>query len=232
MDRRTTGLLLIVVGIVGLLAFPLYIGPVWNAQATPYWPWSGSGQVTLDEAVAQFQNYVTGTGDRDLALMEVMEFENNFYAIVYEKSTGIGAFELLIWKRAPRSEMTRGGMGMGGCMMGDSMIPGTVVAEPGPNMMWNTKYSMMPDMMRQPWQTSASSQMPVSEEDARSIAELHLSQNLPGAHVEGITQFYGYYTLDFQQNEKIAGMLSVNGYTGQVWYHSWHDVFVQEKELS
>ena len=232
MDRRTIGLVLVIVGIIGLLAFPLYIGQVWSRQAAPYWSWTGGGGIAFDEAVTQFQNYVTGTGDRDLAVMEVMEFENNFYAIVYEESTGIGAFELLIWKQPPRTGMMGGSMGMGGNMMGHGIMTGVVVAEPGPNMMWNTKYSMMRSMMEQRWQTGASSQLPVSEPVARSIAERYLSQNFPGARVEGITQFYGYYTLDFEQNERIAGMLSVNGYTGLAWYHSWHDAFIQEKELS
>ena len=31
---------------------------------------------------------------------------------------------------------------------------------------------------------------------------------------------------------KETGMLSVNGYTGQVWYHTWHGPFVQLKDLS
>jgi len=26
-------------------------------------------------------------------------------------------------------------------------------------------------------------------------------------------------------------MVSVNGYTGQVWYHSWHGTFIQMKDL-
>lgn len=227
MSRRTIGLVLVVVGIFGLLAFPLYVGQVWNqAEASS----TGGNSISFDAAVAEFQSYVAGTGDRDLALMEVMEFENNFYAIVYEKSTGMGAFELLIWKQPPRPGMMGGSMGGG--MMGGRMMAGVVVAEPGPNMMWNTKYSMMESMMGPRWHTDGSSQMPVSEPEARSIAERYLSQNFPGAHVEGITQFYGYYTLDFEQNESVAGMLSVNGYTGEAWYHSWHDTFVQEKELS
>jgi hypothetical protein len=26
-------------------------------------------------------------------------------------------------------------------------------------------------------------------------------------------------------------MLSVNGYTGQIWYHTWHGNFISEKEF-
>lgn len=174
-----------------------------------------------------FQNYIASTRDSDLVLREVMEMENNFYAIVYEKSTGIGAFELLIWKRSQSSGMMGGGMGMGGMMGG----VGIVVPEPGPNMMWNTKYGMMQGMMGSPQQSGISAQMPIDEEKAHSIAEEYLSQNFPGADVEGINRFYGHYTLDFEKDGKIVGMFSINGYTGQVWYHSWHGYFIQEKEL-
>jgi len=238
LSRRTTGLVLIVLGIVGLLAFPIYAGLAWYNPATTYGPvnpWpsgmmgqrpsTGSVPIAFDEAVARFQDYVAATGNKDLALLEVMEFENNFYAVVYEKSTGIAAFELLIWKQTPRSGM------MGGGMMGGGMMTGVIVPEPGPNMMWNTKYSMMRGMMGSRWQTDASGQMTVSEQDAKSIAENYLSQNFPGAHVEGITRFYGYYTIDFEKDGKIIGMLSVNGYSEQVWYHSWHGAFIQEKEF-
>ena len=41
-------------------------------------------------------------------------------------------------------------------------------------------------------------------------------------------QFPGYYTMDFLENGNVAGMLSVNGYTGQVWHHTWHDSFISE----
>ena len=49
-----------------------------------------------------------------------MEFDNQFYAEVREKNSGTGAFELLVNKWT-----------------------GAVVPEPGPNMMWNTKYGQM-----------------------------------------------------------------------------------------
>jgi hypothetical protein len=112
------------------------------------------------------------------------------------------------------------------------MITDAIMPEPGPNMMWNTKYSMMRGMMGSRSQAGASSEMQVSEQGAKSIAESYLSQNFPGAHVEGVTRFYGYYTIDFEKDGKIIGMLSVNGFTGEVWYHSWHGYFIQEKDFS
>jgi len=32
-----------------------------------------------------------------------------------------------------------------------------------------------------------------------------------------------------EQDGKVIGMLSVNGTSGQVWYHTWHGAFVQEQ---
>jgi hypothetical protein len=87
-------------------------------------------------------------------------------------------------------------------------------------------------MMNLRGQPGTSSQMQISEREAGSIAETYLSQNFPGSHVEGITRFYGYYTIDFQKDGKIVGMLSVSGYSGRVWHHSWHGAFLQEIELA
>jgi len=190
-----------------------------------------STPITLDEAKAIAQQYLVSLGNPNLAVKEIMEFQYNFYVIFYEKDSGLGAFEMLIWKQAPSSEMMGGNMRMGAGMMGGGIVAGDIVPEPGPNMMWNTKYSMMRGMMGPGRQTDISGQMQVSEQDAKSIAETYLSQNFPGSHVEGITHFYGYYTIDFQKDGKIVGMLSVNGYSGEVWYHSWHGAFIQEVEL-
>jgi hypothetical protein len=242
MEKRTTGLVLIAVGLIGLLAMPLYAGLAWSQQAgygpstMGQWPWQRQAPppapITLDEAKTIAQQYLVSLGNPNLAIKEIMEFQYNFYIMYYEKDTGLGAFEMLIWKQAPPQGMMGGGMGMGGGMMGRGMITGAIMPEPGPNMMWNTKYSMMRGMMGSRSQAGASSEMQVSEQGAKSIAESYLSQNFPGAHVEGVTRFYGYYTIDFEKDGKIIGMLSVNGFTGEVWYHSWHGYFIQEKDFS
>ena len=198
----------------------------WRVQAQP------PNSITLEQVRTIAQQYLASTRNPNLGIKEIMEFQNNFYVMYYEKDTGVGAFEMLVWKQAPSPEMMGGGMGIGGGMMGYGMMTGTIVPEPGPNMIWNTKYSMMQGMMGSRWQTGTSGQMQVSEQEARSAAETYLSQNFPGTHVEGITRFYGYYTIDFQKDGKIVGMLSVNGYSQQVWYHSWHGAFVQEVEVA
>ncbi len=169
--------------------------------------------ISFDKAVEAFRQYLNNYNNADLTLAEVMEFENNFYAVVKEKSTGTGAFELLA-----------------------NRYTGYVTPEPGPNMMWNTKYGHMAGfggmgMMGGRWNPPAGP-LTVSVEQARAAAQQWLDANLPGAQLaDDQMQFYGYYTLDFLKDGKTAGMLSVNGYTGQVWYHTWHGAFISEKEF-
>jgi hypothetical protein len=73
--------------------------------------------------------------------------------------------------------------------------------------------------------------MSVTSDQARDIAQRWLDANQSGATANSPDAFYGYYTVDFQRGGKLAGMLSVNGYSGQVWYHTWHGDFIQTKDL-
>ncbi|MEM4178552.1 MAG: PepSY domain-containing protein, partial [Candidatus Caldarchaeum sp.] len=166
-----------------------------------------SGQrISMQQAVEIFERYVTGLG-QGFKLKEVMEFQRNFYAIVVETDTGIGAFELLV-----------------------NPYTGAVYPEPGPNMMWNTKYGMHQGMMGPYIQPTAD--MPITPEQAEEIALNYLRNIFRGAvEVEHPTKFYGYYTMDYKVDGKVDGMLSVNGFTGQVWYHGWHGQFIQETEM-
>ena len=170
------------------------------------------------------QEYLQSLGDPNLGIKEIMEFQYNFYIQFYEKDTGMGAFEMLIWKQVPPYGLTGSGMGM----MYGRVVPGVMVPEPGPSMMWNKKYGLVSGNMMG-LINQATSTMPISKEQALQVAQAYLDGNFNGALVEqDATQFYGYYTMDFMINGKIAGMLSVNGYTGQVWVHTWHGAFIQE----
>jgi hypothetical protein len=76
--------------------------------------------ITIDEAKTAVETYLAGTGNTDLEIAEVLQFEKNFYAGIKEKSTGNYAFELIVNK-----------------------YTGAVGPEMGPNMMWNAKYGHM-----------------------------------------------------------------------------------------
>lgn len=212
------------------------------------WGWDNainSTPITLDQAVVAARIYVSAHNDSNLALDEIIEFSNHFYVSVKEKNTGVGAFEILV-----------------------DRFSGYVHPEPGPNMMWNTKYGQMSGGagmmsrggmmggfgggMSRGWRGSMggfgggmggrwggntantpTAPMPVTIALARNNAQLYLNQALPGAVLnESTDTFYGYYTIEVVKDGKILGMLSVNGYSGQVWYHTWHGTFVQEKELN
>ncbi len=167
-------------------------------------------RLSLDQAAQAVGGYLTAYGGgSNLALGEVMGFSNGFYAQAVEEETGIGAFELLI-----------------------DPFTGAIHSEPGPNMIWNTKYGhmggfggmmgMMGYGYRQP-----NSQMTVSPEEAVQAAQSYLDQIQSGLTADDHADpFYGYYTLHTLRDGQVVGMLSVNGYTGQVWYHTWHGDFV------
>ena len=46
----------------------------------------------------------------------------------------------------------------------------------------------------------------------------------------GGDEFYGYYTFDVKKGGAVLGMLSVNAFSGQVWYHAWHGGFIDMQE--
>jgi hypothetical protein len=45
-----------------------------------------------------------------------------------------------------------------------------------------------------------------------------------------ITPFYWYYTIDIEKGGEIVRMLSVNGFTRQVFPHTWHGEFIEMVE--
>jgi len=206
-----------------------------NGRGNGYGPMMGNGYggaanaqpLTIEEAKTAAQNYIDSLNISGLELGEVMVFDNNAYVVVKEEATGMGAFELLI-------------------------NSGSNVAYPehGPNMMWNLKYGglnhqnmmgggygfMAGGMMGRGYfngdVTNVSADMPVTKEEAVQNAQAYLDQYIPGAKVEEDgTAFYGYYTFDFSKDDKIAGMLSVNGYSGQAFYHTWHGTFIEESGM-
>lgn len=208
--------------------------------------YGSSGLSAVDPlSITQAQDALNGYLDRlnnpDLEIKEVMIFENHAYAEIDEKSTGIGAMEVLV-------------------------DPATLAVYPehGPNMMWNLKYGMMGngmmgdsvmgygmmgdrdgeqsmmddnmmegDMMDDTRQNSGEAQdiparMPISPERAAEIAQGYLDSYFPGDQADDHADaFYGYYTLHVLRDGDVVGMLSVNGFTGQVFPHTWHGDFVE-----
>jgi hypothetical protein len=72
--------------------------------------------------------------------------------------------------------------------------------------------------------------MSVSPEQAREIANDYLERVSPGTGAGEAETFYGYYTVHTEKDGEITGMLSINSYSGEVWCHSWHGPFVAMEE--
>ncbi|MGB9775315.1 MAG: hypothetical protein ACPL7C_02030 [Anaerolineae bacterium] len=174
-------------------------GGGWSRSTVP------SSTLTLEDARRAVEQSIAGLGLSHLEIAEVMEFENNFYAIVREPDTGIGAMELLVDKWT-----------------------GAVGPEMGPNMMWNGKYGMH----RGGWMMGGGAAITntITPEEAVRIAQRWLDVYRPGTTAEDAHPFYGYYTLHTLRDGQIEGMLSVHGVTGQVWYHTWHGRFIRMEE--
>jgi hypothetical protein len=214
---------LLIMKIAALAAAQGMMGPGYGGGMMGWWaaPPGNAQALSVDQVADLVQKYLKDYWSPDLELTEVMEFDNQLYAEVKEKSTGIHAFELLV-----------------------NRWTGTIIPEPGPNMMWNTKYSPMGvGMMGSPawgwgrqrgfrdWRDS-NGEMSVSPQQARHYAQEFLDARLPGTKVEdGAGTFYGYYSIHVLKDGNVYGMLGVNGYTGWVWYHEWHGKFIRMEEI-
>ena len=98
---------------------------------------------------------------------------------------------------------------------------GSIHPEPQ-TMMWNAKYGMM---------ARINGELRVTEAQAIEIAKEFLKATHPNTEVSEVVTYYGYYTLMTTLNGEHYGMLSVNGYSGAVWYHTWHGTFISKVEL-
>ncbi len=158
----------------------------------------GSGPaLTLEQAVVQAQRHVAGLGLSELELVEVMQFDNHFYLAIREHESDYFAFELLM------------------SLDGRSFWP-----EPGPNMMWNTKYGGWFHGHRL---GSSPTGTIIGQDRCRALAQGFLNEAMPGWTIDDEADaFYGYYTMHTLWDGQIAGMLSVNAVTGEVWPHTWH----------
>lgn len=184
----------------------------------------GADPLRLEQAETAVEGYLANLRNDDLALGEIMIFDNHAYAQIVETSTGIGAMEVLI-----------------------DPVTLAVYPEYGPNMMWNAKYGHMAGWgmgmmggqggagMMGGWTAGSrqdpEAEMPVSPAQAAESAQAYLDQLGTGLQAdEHADRFYGYYTLHVLRDGATVGMLSVNGYTGQVFLHNWHGEFIEMSE--
>jgi hypothetical protein len=189
--------------------------------------------LTVAEAQAAVETFIKDSGLDNLAVGEVMVFDNHAYVVIEDAATGQGAFEVLV-----------------------DPVRQVVHLEFGPSMMWNTTYGMhgaaplfergmMGGRMTQapaPWagaggrgdfgpETITTDATPLTEAEAREKALAYLQQTYPDQTLSATAEaFPGYFTFDVEIDSQPVSMLSVNAYTGQVWYHTWHGAFVEMSE--
>jgi len=180
--------------------------------------------LTIDVARTAVETFLADLDKPNLALGEIMVFDNNAYAVIDDTQTGQGAFEVLV-----------------------DPVRQVVHLEFGPSMMWNTTYGMhgtdpiyamgmmggrmMGGRGEFGPQTSTTDTTPLTEAQARDKAQAYVEQSLADQTVSAKAEaFPGYFTFDLEKDGTPTGMLSVNATTGQVWYHTWHGAFVEMSE--
>ncbi|HWQ20808.1 MAG TPA: hypothetical protein VN455_13585 [Methanotrichaceae archaeon] len=148
--------------------------------------------ITSDIALRSLQSFARQYGS-NVEVVDAMAFSSNYYGILRNASSGQELAEVLV-----------------------DRYSGSASPEPGPNMMWNTRFGAG---------RAQAGGLVYDLAGANKLAENFLAGYLPGARTQDSNALPGYYTFDFGRN-KIEGMLSVNAYSGQIWVHTWHGFYL------
>ena len=165
-----------------------------------------------DDAREIVEDYLKSRNNSELEIGEFEEYSHNYYVSLVEKEGGRGAFEIIL-----------------------DRYSGSFQPEPQ-SMMWNDKYGMMGGGMMMRGRSnnqgmmggSHSAEMNISSAEAMEIAQDFLDVVYPGTEADEILAYHGYYTVMTIKDGEHYGMLSVNGSSGDVWYHTWHGSFISE----
>jgi len=212
-----------------------------QANATP---------LTVDQAKQAAQAYIKTLNLDGLQVGAVLIFDNGAYVAVTETATGNGAFELQVdpFNKTAYPEMgpnsmwnlKYGGVIQAGRVPGMGNVPGQGMMNGrgyGRGMMrggqnnQNAAPTPAPGATAAPAVTPAnvSADMPIAQDQAIKDAQAFLDKADPGATASATAvKFYGYYTLAFSKDGKVAGIISVNGYNGQVFPQNEYGTFIQE----
>lgn len=197
-----------------------------------------ANQLSVSDAKEAVSSYLNQLGNKELSIDEIMIFDNNAYVAIKDTKSGIGAFELLVnpqnktvfpeygpnmmWNLVYGYMSGNATNGMMAQQMNQMMGNGTN------GMMGYSTNGMMSSIGQVNNEVTRPGKMPVTAEQALKTAQTYLDKAYPGVQtVDKADEYPGYYTVDVQKQGKVSGMLSVNGFTGQVWYHSWHGQFIE-----
>ncbi|MCF8020597.1 MAG: hypothetical protein K9L62_14525 [Vallitaleaceae bacterium] len=189
----------------------------------------------LDLLKEEVEDYIDRY-DNGLAIADIFIYEDSeFYFSIVEESTGRGAMELLVnpYTKEVFPEFgpnmmwnLKYGMHNNGGMMGRGM-------------MGNQRFGNRSGMMSgrgiidnsyddDYFNSNFTEDNEIDDKEAYAIGEAYLMENNNELTLgEEYHEFYGYYTFHIEKDGKPTGMLSVNGYTGEVWYHDWHGELIE-----
>jgi hypothetical protein len=182
----------------------------WTGSGCSIGPWTetGAGREPIDDAEVEriATQFIASYGGDHLEIAEIVVFGNHLYVEAREPDTNRYAFEFLI-----------------------DRYTGRAAPEPGPNMMWNLKYGGMSQWMmgQRLYSIDEETSTVITADQARERAQAYLDRVHSGLTIgEHAAAYYGYYTLHTLRDGVIAGMLSVNETTGEVWPHTWHGEYL------
>jgi len=166
---------------------------------------------TMDEALGTAQKFLVAVNNPDLVIDKIIEFEKHFYVIYDERSTGRGAFAIIISK--PGAEPLP--LGPNGLYR-----PGE-----GPNSMWDTRYGLAA------FRPTGYGIENYDVSAAMEQAFKYLNENIPGAEIGDVHPFYGYVTLEILKDGKVYGIISVQSFTGTVLFHDGLGSYIQTRNI-
>lgn len=179
-------------------------------------------KLTVEELEVFVNKYISSY-ETELEISDVFIYEDSeYYYSIIEKETGRGAMELLV-----------------------NPFTGSIYPEYGPNMMWNFKYGMhgpsgmmsgrnmmsgrgMMGYNNSDFDTSDFGDNEITSEEAYNYGVKYLDKLNDELELsKEFHEFYGYFTFHVDMDGKTYGMMSVNGFTGDVWYHDWHGKLIE-----
>jgi len=182
---------------------------------------SESEAYAADVLTEEVEQYIADF-DNSLEIGDTFVLDNGtYYYSIVESDTGKGAMELLV------NPYTK-----------------AVTLEYGPAMMWNLKYGMHQysdsscngrgimgrGMMgyyydyedETYYNSDYEGENDLTTEEAYDLAAEYFSDNTDGVSVdEDGLAYYGYYTFHVVENGETIGIISVNGFTGTVWFNQF-----------
>jgi hypothetical protein len=150
----------------------------------------------------------------NLVLKEIIVFNNNSYARIEDKSSGINVLELIIDTETD-----------------------IVLSEYSSSFTWNVMYPSIPDSKTignikltpsGPVANPAENPLSISPQQAKIMAQQYLKQYKINVRLsKTVEMFSGYYVIEYLHWGKVVGMISINGYTGRAFRRDWHQTFLE-----